>query len=127
MEYDIHTVLDLLTLTATCWVVYTMRFTPLKNTYQRDQDSIKLYYVVRACAPCCLPAARRPGGWLHQRCDAARQAQAPAAAAAPADQEPRPPPCGAGRPLPAAGVLRAPLHVALVPVQGERQRQDEHA
>lgn len=50
MEYDIHTVLDLLTLAATIWVVYTMRFTPLKNTYQKDQDTIKVYYVVRAPA-----------------------------------------------------------------------------
>jgi ER lumen protein retaining receptor len=52
MEYDIHTVLDLLTLAATIWVVYTMRFTPLKNTYQKDQDTIKVYYVVRE--PACL-------------------------------------------------------------------------
>ena len=46
MEYDIHTILDGLTLVATLWVIYEMRFV-LKNTYQADQDSIQTYYVVR--------------------------------------------------------------------------------
>lgn len=45
MEYDVHTVLDMLTLLATAWVVYTLRF-KLQDTYQDDQDSIKTYYVV---------------------------------------------------------------------------------
>ena len=52
MEYDIHTVLDLLTLVATLWVIYELRF-PLADTYQKDQDTIQSYYVVR----CLLPAA----------------------------------------------------------------------
>ena len=46
MEYDIHTVLDLLTLVATLWVIYELRF-PLADTYQKDQDTIQSYYVVR--------------------------------------------------------------------------------
>ena len=46
MEYDIHTVLDLLTLIATVWVIYTLRI-PLKDTYQEEQDSVQTYYVVR--------------------------------------------------------------------------------
>ncbi len=65
MEYDIHTVLDLLTLGATIWVVYTMRFTPLKNTYQKDQDTIKVYFVVRA--PVCLPVGLWLWLWLWLR------------------------------------------------------------
>ena len=46
MEYDIHTVLDLLTLIATVWVIYTLRI-PLKDTYQEEQDSVQTYFVVR--------------------------------------------------------------------------------
>lgn len=50
MEYDIHTVLDLLTLAATCWVLYLLRV-PLKDSYERyrDQDIVKVWYVVRRC------------------------------------------------------------------------------
>ena len=50
MEYDIHTVLDLLTLIATVWVIYTLRI-PLKDTYQEEQDSVQTYYVVRSPLP----------------------------------------------------------------------------
>lgn len=46
MEYDIHTVLDFLTLAATAWVIYELML-PLKDTYQGDQDTIQWYYVVR--------------------------------------------------------------------------------
>jgi len=46
MEYDIHTVLDALTLVATVGVLYALLFTPIKNTYQADLDSIKFYFVV---------------------------------------------------------------------------------
>lgn len=45
MEYDIHTVLDFLTLGATIWVIYTLRM-PLKDSYQAEQDSVQTYYVV---------------------------------------------------------------------------------
>lgn len=45
MEYDIHTVLDGLTLAATLWVIYELRG-PLKSTYQAEQDNIQAYYVV---------------------------------------------------------------------------------
>eukprot|EP00878_Enallax_costatus_P016717 GHUV01017541.1.p1 GENE.GHUV01017541.1~~GHUV01017541.1.p1 ORF type:complete len:203 (+),score=36.99 GHUV01017541.1:898-1506(+) len=49
MEYDIHTVLDGLTLVATFGVLYALWFTPIKTTYQADLDSIKFYYVVIPC------------------------------------------------------------------------------
>lgn len=79
MEYDIHTVLDLLTLVATLWVIYELRF-PLADTYQKDQDTIQSYYVVRTwparprCSACVnagcqcwhlAVAAHR--GWLQKR------------------------------------------------------------
>ena len=53
MEYDIHTVLDFLTLIATVWVIYTLRI-PLKDTYQEEQDSVQTYFVVRNCPFCKL-------------------------------------------------------------------------
>lgn len=49
MEYDIHTVLDGLTLTATVGVVFCMLLQPaVKQTYQRDQDKLYWYLVVSA-------------------------------------------------------------------------------
>lgn len=55
MEYDIHTVLDFLTLGATLWVMYTLRM-PLKDTYQAEQDSVQSYYVVSH--PCNLEPSK---------------------------------------------------------------------
>lgn len=52
MEYDIHTVLDFLTLAATAWVIYELML-PLKDTYQGDQDTIQWYYVVRQLDHLC--------------------------------------------------------------------------
>jgi hypothetical protein len=52
MEYDIHTVLDGLTLLATLGVIYCMLFTEMKKTYQKEQDIVKFYYVV------CLQGGR---------------------------------------------------------------------
>lgn len=46
MEYDIHTVLDALTLAATLGVVFCMTATDMKMTYQKEQDIIKFYVVV---------------------------------------------------------------------------------
>ena len=51
MEYDIHTVLDFLTLAATLWVIYELRV-PLKDTYQSEQDSVQTYFVVQAHFGC---------------------------------------------------------------------------
>jgi hypothetical protein len=48
MEYDIHTLLDALTLVATGGVLYALLLTPIKTTYQSDLDTIKWYYVVRS-------------------------------------------------------------------------------
>jgi len=56
MEYDVHTVLDLLTLAATAWVIYTLRVT-LKDSYQNEQDTIQTYYVVRSGTHCVLITA----------------------------------------------------------------------
>jgi hypothetical protein len=49
MEYDIHTILDGMTLVATSGVLYALWFTPIKSTYQADLDNVKFYYVVRGC------------------------------------------------------------------------------
>ena len=57
MEYDIHTVLDALTLLATGGVIFCMMFTDMKLTYQKDQDIIKFPFVVGGSE---LPA-RFPG------------------------------------------------------------------
>lgn len=46
MEYDVHTVLDLLTLLATCLVIYMLWF-PLRDSYQASEDSMQSYFVVR--------------------------------------------------------------------------------
>jgi ER lumen protein retaining receptor len=48
MEYDIHTLLDALTLVATSAVIYALLATPIKTTYQSDLDSVRWYYVVSA-------------------------------------------------------------------------------
>lgn len=50
MEYDIHTLLDALTLCATVAVIYALTATPIKTTYQSDLDSVRWYYVVVPCA-----------------------------------------------------------------------------
>eukprot|EP00894_Picocystis_sp_ML_P004988 jgi/Pico_ML_1/55505/g1180.t1 len=49
MEFDVHTFLDLITLASTVWVIYTMRVT-LKQTYTKELDSMKIYYVLIPCA-----------------------------------------------------------------------------
>lgn len=43
---DMHVVLDFLTLGATLWVIYMIRF-KLNNTYMKEHDNLPLYYVVR--------------------------------------------------------------------------------
>eukprot|EP00891_Asterochloris_glomerata_P002107 jgi/Astpho2/2107/e_gw1.00038.225.1_t len=48
MEYDIHTLLDFLTLLATVWVIYMLRF-PLRSSYQDKEDSLKFYFVAVPC------------------------------------------------------------------------------
>ena len=47
MEYDLHTILDFLTLVTTLWVIFTIR-TKLRPTYNTDADSLGHLYVVRA-------------------------------------------------------------------------------
>lgn len=60
MEYDIHTLLDGLTLLATFGVLYALWFTPIKNTYQSELDSVKFYYVVRAVVQVLYVAHEQP-------------------------------------------------------------------
>lgn len=45
MEYDIHTLLDTLTLVTTLWVIYMIRF-KLKSSYMEDKDNFGIHYVV---------------------------------------------------------------------------------
>ncbi|KAI3816997.1 hypothetical protein L1987_10783 [Smallanthus sonchifolius] len=49
MEYDVHTILDLATLTATIWVIYMMRF-KLNASYMLEKDNVSVLYVVIPCA-----------------------------------------------------------------------------
>lgn len=49
MEYDIHTLLDLATLSTTLWVIYVIR-SKLRSTYMDDRDTLRLYYLVMPCA-----------------------------------------------------------------------------
>eukprot|EP00958_Prasinococcus_capsulatus_P006659 scaffold625_cov420-Prasinococcus_capsulatus_cf.AAC.12 len=68
MEYDLHTLLDFLTLVTTLWVIFTIR-TKLRPTYNAEADSLGHLFVVRIAAslrltapplltesssPCCL-------------------------------------------------------------------------
>ncbi|KAH7852016.1 hypothetical protein Vadar_019560 [Vaccinium darrowii] len=53
MEYDVHTLLDLLTLATTLWVIYMIRFN-LKSSYMGDKDNFAMYYVVVPCAVLAL-------------------------------------------------------------------------
>lgn len=47
MEYDVHTLLDALTLLATGVVIGCMLLHPqIRMTYQKEQDRIKWYFVV---------------------------------------------------------------------------------
>mmetsp|Transcript_23116 Transcript_23116/g.75364 ORF Transcript_23116/g.75364 Transcript_23116/m.75364 type:complete len:273 (+) Transcript_23116:1-819(+) len=49
MEWNEHTLLDLLTLGVTVWVIYMMRV-PLKHTYNSDLDSFNVLYIIGPCA-----------------------------------------------------------------------------
>ena len=48
MEYDIHTVLDLMTLAATGGVIYTLRG-PLRQSYQEEMDTVHPLFVIGPC------------------------------------------------------------------------------
>ncbi|KAI4304583.1 hypothetical protein MLD38_040070 [Melastoma candidum] len=49
LEKNIHTMLDLLTLLTTGWVIYMMR-RKLKSSYSKDMDTLPIYYVLVPCA-----------------------------------------------------------------------------
>lgn len=48
MEYDVHTMLDLLTLGATAGVIYCLRG-PLKATYQKEVDTTSHLFILIPC------------------------------------------------------------------------------
>ncbi|XP_031406166.1 ER lumen protein-retaining receptor erd-2.2-like [Punica granatum] len=49
IEQNIHTILDLVTLVSTLWVIYMIRF-KLKSTYIKELDNLPMYYIVVPCA-----------------------------------------------------------------------------
>lgn len=65
MEYDIHTVLDILTLLATGGVIACMVFHPeVKLTYQREQDRLKFFMVAGPCLILAVLAHPKTSHWL---------------------------------------------------------------
>ncbi|KAI3516771.1 hypothetical protein L1887_15789 [Cichorium endivia] len=48
MEYDVHTLLDLATLTTIVWVIYMMRFN-LNSNYMREKDNVSVFSMVIPC------------------------------------------------------------------------------
>ncbi|GAX80905.1 hypothetical protein CEUSTIGMA_g8340.t1 [Chlamydomonas eustigma] len=65
MEYDIHTVLDGLTLLATAGVVACLIFQPaVKQTYQRDQDRLQWYFVMGPCLLVAFFAHPKTNHWF---------------------------------------------------------------
>ncbi|XP_016450026.2 uncharacterized protein LOC107774883 [Nicotiana tabacum] len=48
VEGDIHTLLDLVTLVATFWLIYMMKY-KLKSSYMADLDNMKKYVVIVPC------------------------------------------------------------------------------
>eukprot|EP01025_Chloroclados_australasicus_P041672 TRINITY_DN4431_c0_g1_i6.p1 TRINITY_DN4431_c0_g1~~TRINITY_DN4431_c0_g1_i6.p1 ORF type:complete len:286 (-),score=7.29 TRINITY_DN4431_c0_g1_i6:496-1353(-) len=61
MEWDMHTLLDLLTFLATAWVVYMVYF-KLQHTWQKEQDVIQIWHVA---APCAVLAILAHPGTTH--------------------------------------------------------------
>lgn len=49
MEGDVHTILDFVTLVATLWVIYMMKF-KLKSSYMADLDTTHCWYLIVPCA-----------------------------------------------------------------------------
>ena len=56
MEGDWHTLLDALTLAATLWICYAMRFTDLKRSYAKGLDTLPVLWVLGPCAVAALAA-----------------------------------------------------------------------
>eukprot|EP00798_Chlamydomonas_sp_ICE-L_P027702 gene27702-7344_t len=69
MEYDLHTVLDALTLAGTGTILFGFTFLrDVRITYQREADSVKFFYVlipVVALSFACYPPSS--GHWLFLR------------------------------------------------------------
>ncbi|KAK4573760.1 hypothetical protein RGQ29_031635 [Quercus rubra] len=54
MAGGIYIILDVITLVATLWVIYMIRF-KLKSTYIKELDNFPLYYLVVPCAILAIP------------------------------------------------------------------------
>jgi len=66
MEYDLHTILDALTLLATIWVVRMMQ-TTVRGTYNESLDSTPLAYVLVPCAALAVLAHPVTKHWWINR------------------------------------------------------------
>ena len=84
MEYDIHTLLDALTLGATLWVIYVMKCTPVRTTYQSELDTVPWWQVAGPCCTLALLAHPTTQHWLifRARCLAINRPSRPLPAAA---------------------------------------------
>lgn len=68
MEYDVHTLLDFLTLLATGGVTFCMMVPrEIKLTYQKEQDRIKWYYVAVPCLVIALFVHPKTNHWFMFR------------------------------------------------------------
>jgi ER lumen protein retaining receptor len=66
MEYDVHTLLDLVTLVATLWVIYTMNGKLLRS-YNARKDSVPMEWVLGCCTALALLAHPSTKHWLLNR------------------------------------------------------------
>jgi ER lumen protein retaining receptor len=66
MEYDVHTLLDALTLAATGWVLWLMR-TKLARGYSARKDSVRVEYVLGGATALALVAHPSTKHWLLNR------------------------------------------------------------
>ncbi len=67
MEYDVHTLLDALTLAATGWVVWSMRRGQLARSYAARKDSVRLEYILGGAAALACVAHPSTKHWLLNR------------------------------------------------------------
>ena len=59
---EVCTLLDALTLAATLWICYAMRFTELKRSYAKGLDTLPVSWVLGPCAVAALASAPRGRG-----------------------------------------------------------------
>jgi len=66
MEYDVHTLLDMLTLVATLYVIYTMQ-RKLARSYNARKDSVRIEYILGGATLLALLAHPSTKHWLVNR------------------------------------------------------------